>query len=924
MHETLLEPLTPRERDILQGMVEGLTNAEIAVRLVLSAETVKWYVKQLYGKLDAHSRDEAITRALALGLFADPNTGKSTPDQLCPLINPLPQDVSDRYVGNADRLAQLMSLLQQRARLISIYGRAGAGKTALACKALSGLRQADQGARSLTGIVCLSAIGASLTLDRVIADVSRLLTDRSQSELDALSRNTELPPAQKIKLVLEKIADRRIVVLLDNLETIQNSATGELIETGLQQLIETSIAQSGALTFVLTSREPLALPRALKTWELLISLEDGLPPEDAVAFLRKFDPSGAAGLRDATPDELREVSEQVGGFPRALESVAGMLLEDPLVRLADVKHNVKLLHGEISAAVVQQALAHLNTEAMSVLEALAVFGEPVNYEALAYVLAPYLTDSMLHAWLVRLIHACFVKFNRATQEFALHPIDQAYCYDQIPAGSVDDPAAFTRTVLHRRAAEYYHGQRLPRSTWRRMADLQPQLNEFKHLINADAGDEAAQVILDIDRDFLWEWGNKDLLRQLYAALEGLIRDPRVAHHVARRRAWLNFFEAPPEADREFERLLAEARRQNWLAEEADAFDDLAQTCRRGNADLDRAVGYHRQALTLYRQIGDRRGEAEALGGLGTITALYEPEEAIDHLQTAIAIQRELSNSSSLSYDLAMLASAYETLGAFEQAQQTLNDAVQIARASGTLEALNRVYSVLARLYAEMGEIERVKICVREAIAATRESAGVPITSNLMLFIEQAAIYLAVAHDAPAGIEFMEHAIQDAAVVQPRLVPIANFFLSSVLLLSGDFARARNLLPPELARLSIAIGIGNTGWIGVLLIKTGEYDRAASFFNQALQLSRHAELSKGNAHYSDIGTLPVRTVALAGLALLKHDPALAVSAAELLRKALRFNNWFNHLLCAHLNLLLQEPDSEILAPIRDVLEIGRGT
>jgi hypothetical protein len=58
--------------------------------------------------------------------------------------------------------------------------------------------------------------------------------------------------------------------------------------------------------------------------------------------------------------------------------------------------------------------------------------------------------------------------------------------------------------------------------------------------------------------------------------------------------------------------------------------------------------------------------------------------------------------------------------------------------------------------------------------------------------------------------------------------------------------------------------------------------------------------------------------LAGLSLLKRDPALAASTAELLRKALRFNIWFNHLLRAHLNLLLQESGSEVLAPIRDLL------
>ena len=181
MSETFHEPLTPHERDILQAMVEGLSNAEIATRLVLSTETVKWYVKQLYSKLEAHSRDEAIARALVLGLAIDPRAEPASPDRLCPLINPLPQDVSDRYIGNADRLAQIMDWLQQRVRLISIYGRAGAGKTALACKALADFRQADRNLQSLTGIVCLNVIGASLTLERVITDLSRLFTDPDQN-----------------------------------------------------------------------------------------------------------------------------------------------------------------------------------------------------------------------------------------------------------------------------------------------------------------------------------------------------------------------------------------------------------------------------------------------------------------------------------------------------------------------------------------------------------------------------------------------------------------------------------------------------------------------------------------------------------------------------------------------------------------------
>jgi DNA-binding NarL/FixJ family response regulator len=54
--------LTRRERQILELIVEGLTNKEIAQRLYLQPQTVKNYVHQVLQKLDVHSRLEAVRR----------------------------------------------------------------------------------------------------------------------------------------------------------------------------------------------------------------------------------------------------------------------------------------------------------------------------------------------------------------------------------------------------------------------------------------------------------------------------------------------------------------------------------------------------------------------------------------------------------------------------------------------------------------------------------------------------------------------------------------------------------------------------------------------------------------------------------------------------------------------------------------------
>lgn len=56
----LLEPLHPREMQILRLIAQGMRNKEIGQRLFISEETVKWYLKKLFRKLDVTTRTQAI------------------------------------------------------------------------------------------------------------------------------------------------------------------------------------------------------------------------------------------------------------------------------------------------------------------------------------------------------------------------------------------------------------------------------------------------------------------------------------------------------------------------------------------------------------------------------------------------------------------------------------------------------------------------------------------------------------------------------------------------------------------------------------------------------------------------------------------------------------------------------------------------
>ena len=62
------ESLTPRERQVLRMMADGLANKEIAAQLAISDHTAKFHVAQILAKLGASTRAEAVTIGIRRGL----------------------------------------------------------------------------------------------------------------------------------------------------------------------------------------------------------------------------------------------------------------------------------------------------------------------------------------------------------------------------------------------------------------------------------------------------------------------------------------------------------------------------------------------------------------------------------------------------------------------------------------------------------------------------------------------------------------------------------------------------------------------------------------------------------------------------------------------------------------------------------------
>jgi predicted ATPase/DNA-binding CsgD family transcriptional regulator len=244
-----LDHLSERELEILHLIEEGCTNREIAQRLVLSIETIKWYNKQIYSKLGVHNRIQAVANAKAAGLLGKPSEEikklKFTPP------HNLPAQVTS-FIGRQREIAEVQKLLADN-RLLTLSGPPGTGKTRLALEVASRiLQQFEDGVY----FVELAPIRDPQFVPITIAKVF----DIGESGSGSLAENLK-----------HYLKDKQMLLVLDNYE--------QIIETA--PLVGDLLAAARGLKVLVTSRQvlqvygeqeylvpPLVVPD-LQRWESL-------------------------------------------------------------------------------------------------------------------------------------------------------------------------------------------------------------------------------------------------------------------------------------------------------------------------------------------------------------------------------------------------------------------------------------------------------------------------------------------------------------------------------------------------------------------------------------------------------------------------------------------------------------------------------
>lgn len=138
-------------------------------------------------------------------------------------------------------------------------------------------------------------------------------------------------------------------------------------------------------------------------------------------------------------------------------------------------------------------------------------------------------------------------------------------------------------------------------------------------------------------------------------------------------------------------------------------------------EVEKAIGYHEQALVIDRQTGDRQGEGADLGNLGrAYAALGEVEKAIGYYEQILVLHREIGDRQGEGTDLGNLGRAYEALGEVEKAIGYYEQALVIYREIGHRQGEGAAVGNLGLAHAALGEVEKSIGYYEQALVIGRE------------------------------------------------------------------------------------------------------------------------------------------------------------------------------------------------------------
>jgi predicted ATPase/DNA-binding CsgD family transcriptional regulator len=316
------EPLHPRQVEIFRLIAQGLTDREIATKLNLSLETIKWYNKQAYAKLGVSNRTEAVAVASQFNLLA-PTPFEAVPIPLRSNHN-LPAPINS-FIGRATEIKEIQGLLQEN-RLVVLTGPGGTGKTRLALEVARAL--VDQYRDGVWWVELAPISDASLVPDAIVQTLGINLATSQPS----------------IELLRRFLRNKNSLILLDNFEHLLDAAS----------LVGNLLAVAPGLTILATSRERLhlygeqeypVLPMHLPAAQVVQRIEQILSYDACNLFYQRAKKVKPGLLVDQLQaNAISQLCIRLDGLPLAVELAASQVrIFSPVILSERLKNSLALL-----------------------------------------------------------------------------------------------------------------------------------------------------------------------------------------------------------------------------------------------------------------------------------------------------------------------------------------------------------------------------------------------------------------------------------------------------------------------------------------------------------------------------------------------------------------------------------------------------